>query len=306
MLMDWLKSLRTWWRGGAAPDAAARNRLERIVLTDGVSRTLFDDFQDHRRSSRGAEEIGWLLLGHREGNNAVALAALPAGTQRDAGVAHVQFHSDVQELASHILRGDDRRLTIVGVVHTHPGSMRQPSGGDLQGDRLWVGQLRGGEGAFAIGTADAHSEQPAEHQQRYGELCFSWYALAETDTRYRPLRVQVTIGADLAKPMRAAWNLIETHARCLNRLFRQLAKVRCEVTQEQSAPVLAMCIVLPEQKQCLRLLLNGTKARYYWDRDGELLAIDPREPQVDRAVFMILAELANTPARAESESLVES
>jgi hypothetical protein len=53
-------------------------------------------------------------------------------------------------------------------------------------------------------------------------------------------------------------------------------------------------------------LLNGTLARYYWERDGELIAIDPREPQVDRAVFMILAELAKTPAAAESETLVES
>jgi proteasome lid subunit RPN8/RPN11 len=302
MLMDWLKRLNSWWRRDAAPS----RRLERIILTDGVARTLFDDFHDHRRSARGAEEIGWLLLGHREGNDAVARAALPAGTQRDAGVTHVQFHSDVQELASHILRGDDKRLTIIGVVHTHPGSMRQPSGGDLQGDRLWVGQLRGGEGAFAIGTADAHREKPAEHQQCYGDLCFSWYALAEGEAQYRPLPVQVTIGADLAKPLLAAWDLIETHARSLNRLFRQLAKVRCEVTQEQATPVLAVCIALPEQKQCLRLLLSEAAARYYWEREGELFAIAPHEPQVDRAVLMILAELAKTPAAAESEMLVES
>ena len=303
MLMDWLKKLGSWWRRG---DAAADARLERIILTDGVARTLFGDFQDHRRSNRGGEEIGWLLLGHREGNNAVALAALPAGTQRDAGVAHVQFHSDVQELASHVLRGDDKRLTIVGVVHTHPGSMRQPSSGDLQGDRLWVGQLRGGEGAFAIGTADAHSGKPAAHQQCYGDLCFSWYALAETDSHYRPLPVQVTIGADLAKPLHAVWDLIETHTRSLNRLFRQLTKVRGEVTQEQGTPLLAVHIGLPEKKQCLRLLLSDAAARYYWERDGELLAIDPHEPQVDRAVFMILAELAKTPAAAKSETVVES
>lgn len=306
MLRDWLQRLGSWWRRDAGSDGPPSNRLERIILTDGVARTLFDDFQDHRRSNRGAEEIGWLLLGHREANSAVALAALPAGTQRDAGVAHVQFHSDVQELASHILRGSDRRLTIVGVVHTHPGAMRQPSDGDLQGDRLWVGQLRGGEAAFAIGTADAHREKPGEHQQSFGALCFSWYALAQKDALYRPLPVQVTMGADRAKPLHAVWDLIETHARCLNRLFRQLAKVRCEVAQEQSTPMLAVHVDLPEQKQCLRLLLSEAAARYYWDRDGALIAIDPHEPQVDRAVFMILAELAKTPAAAESETLVES
>ena len=290
----------------AATREAAPSRLERIVLTDGVVNTLFSDFQEHRGSARGAEEIGWLLLGHWDGNNAVALAALPAGTQRDAGVAHVQFHSDVQELASHILRGDDKRLTIVGVVHTHPGSMRQPSDGDLHGDRLWVGQLRGGVGVFAIGTADAHGEKSSEHRMCRGELCFSWCALATGETRYRMLPFQVTPGADLAEELHSVWDLIESHARCLNRLFRQLAKIRCDVTQEELAPLLAIHIALPEPKHSLRLLLSDTAARYYWEREGELIAIDPHEPQVDRAVFLILAEVAKTPAAVESETLIES
>ena len=299
MLMDWLKNLISWRRADATP-----LRLPRIVLNEGVVQTLFGDFQEHRRSARGAEEIGWLLLGHRDAKNAIALAAIPAGTQRDAGVAHVQFHSDVQELASHILRGNDRRLTIVGVVHTHPGSMRQPSGGDLHGDQLWVGQLRGGEGVFAIGTADARRHDADAHQQYDGELCFSWYALAAGDSSYRPLPFQVTAGADLAEPLHAAWDLIEAHAICLNRLFRQLTKVRCEMAQEQRTPLLAVHIALPEPKHSLRLLLNDMAARYYWERNGELIAIDPHEPQVDRAVFLILAELAKTSATAKT--LVES
>lgn len=302
MLRDWLKGLKSWWRQ-ARPSGS---QLERIIVTDGVARTLFGDFHEHRRSARGGEEIGWLLLGRREGNEAIAMAALPAGSQRDAGVAHVQFHSDVQELASHILRSADKRLAIVGIVHTHPGSMRQPSDGDLQGDRLWVGQLRGGEGAFAIGTADAHREPPAAHQQCYGELCFSWYALAHGDAKYRPLPFQVTTGSDLARPLRAVWPQIEAHAGSLNRLFRQLTKVRAEVTQEQGTPTLAIHIDLPEQKQSLRLLLSDAAARYYWDRGGALSAIDPRESQIDRAVFMILAELAKAPAALESEMLIES
>src|SRR5262245_38488320 len=51
--------------------------LRRLLLTDGVSRTLFEEYASHRESARGEEETGWLLLGHREADQAVALATLP-------------------------------------------------------------------------------------------------------------------------------------------------------------------------------------------------------------------------------------
>src|SRR6516162_11751613 len=74
--------------------------LERIRLTDEVGRTLFEEYADHRQSSRGEEETGWVLLGLREVNEAIVLATLPAGAERNAGVAHVHFNSDGQALGS--------------------------------------------------------------------------------------------------------------------------------------------------------------------------------------------------------------
>src|SRR5436190_411208 len=67
-------------------------RLKRVVLTDEVSRTLFEEYAGHRRGSRGDEETGWVLLGLREPGEAVVMATLPAGAGRSAGVSHVRFN----------------------------------------------------------------------------------------------------------------------------------------------------------------------------------------------------------------------
>src|SRR3954470_24549603 len=98
----------------ATPRARTRQPLQaiaRLRLTDDVSRTLFAEYAEHRQSDRGHEENGWALLGLREGNDALALATLPAGTQRNAGEGHVRFNSSAQVVASRILRQYDRRLT---------------------------------------------------------------------------------------------------------------------------------------------------------------------------------------------------
>src|ERR1019366_8105850 len=120
-----------------------------------------------------------------------------------------------------IVRQQDKRLQIVGVVHTHPGNLRWPSDGDFHGDRQWVARLRGGEGVFAIGTADAQFSAPAGvHIQSLADMCFCWYALAAGDAHYRPLPVQGAVGVDLALPLRSVWDAIETHAESLNKLCR--------------------------------------------------------------------------------------
>src|SRR5262249_39573201 len=69
------------------PAPVTYGRLERVVLTDGVGRTLFEEFASHRAEARGEEETGWVLLGLREAREAVVLATLPAGALRDASVA---------------------------------------------------------------------------------------------------------------------------------------------------------------------------------------------------------------------------
>src|SRR4051812_36758038 len=177
----------------AAPVVVAELRpLARLLLTEGVAQTLFEEYAEHRRGPRGAEETGWVLLGLRERDEAVALATLPAGTRRDAGVAHVRFDTKGQDIASRIVRQDNKRLRFLGVVHTHPGSLRHPSHGDYEGDIQLVRELRGGEGVFGIGTADGHRHNgpaPKPNVQARGELTFSWYSLGVGQANYLPLPV---------------------------------------------------------------------------------------------------------------------
>lgn len=300
---------RSWFQEAApvlepeappAPSAAkVLQRLERVVLTDEVSRTLFAEFATHRDTARGEEEIGWVLLGVREAQEALVLATLPAGAQRRAGVAHVHFNSSAQALASRIVRQLDKRLTMVGVVHTHPGSLRHPSGGDFQGDSVWVGRLRGRDGVFGIGTADGEARhgpavalQPKEHMQLLGELCFNWYALAEGDRQYRKLPVHLTLGPDLAKYLHPVWSVIEKHAVALDRLCRQQANVTFQVVEGKNKPALAVNLVLADPDSGLRLLLERDAIRYYLLRQDDLIEVDPHEQELERAVYLILAELA--------------
>lgn len=298
-LHHWLNRLDSWWR--RKPDllaarlpaptpvavAHASARLERVILSEGVANTLFSDYAAHCVSPRGAEEIGWLLMGVRQDAEAIALAALPAGAERDASRVHVRFNADAQALASRILRQNDRRLQIVGIVHTHPGDMCQPSSGDFAGDSAWVARLRHGDAVFGIGTAGG-SSGGAGHAPSCGELRFSWYALGVGASAYRPLPARVDPGHDLAAPLRAIWPTLEANAPALERLCRLFARVQFDRVED----ALAVNIALPEPKNALRVLLKGSEARYYWERGGELTAVDPREPHMERAVFLILAELA--------------
>jgi proteasome lid subunit RPN8/RPN11 len=301
-MFGWLQRLFAWWRPAdrnANQPPGEPVPIERIVLTEGVANTLFAEYAEHRRSERGGEEIGWVLLGLRHGGDAIALAALPAGADRDAGAAHVRFNSEAQALASRIVRQENKRLQIIGVVHTHPGSLRTPSDGDLLGDRAWVAQLRGGEGVFAIGTADAKPTDAGPTLQVRGELCFHWYVLGAADTSYRRLAVDTITGADLANIVHPVWSVIEEHAEPLNRLCRQLASVEFSVIGIGGEWALGVQIALADPNQQLRLLLNGSEVRYYWERGGELIAIDPHAPQLDRAVYLVLADLAQEAASSK-------
>jgi hypothetical protein len=229
----------------------------------------------------------------------VALATLPAGTERDAGVGHVLFNSNGQALGSRIVRQRDRRLTILGVVHTHPGSLRHPSDGDYRGDRDWVGRLRGREGIFGIGTADGAADaglfahQPRPHVQCLGGLRFSWYALGQGDAGYRPLPVEVTIGPDLARPLHTIWSTLEAHAERIDRLYRQQAGMTFEVISDDWGPGLVMTMPLATPGDAVRVLVRRKEVRYYVLRGGELFeAHPPEDGHVDRGVYLLLAELA--------------
>jgi hypothetical protein len=311
-LYDWLNQIDSWWRKASAAETlaakmptppSAPRRLERVVLSEGVASTLFDDYAAHCVSPRGAEEIGWILMGLRQDTEAIALAALPAGAERDASQVHVRFNADAQAVASRILRQKDKRLQILGVVHTHPGDMCHPSSGDLAGDSAWVAKLRHGDAVFGIGTAGG-SAGCNGHAPTCGELRFSWYALGVGDTAYRPLPTRVDPGPDLAAPLRPIWPTLEANAAALEKLHRLFARVQFDCAEDG----LAVKIALAEPQNGLRVLLKGSSARYYWERGGALSAVDPREPNLERAVFLILAELAKEQSSSlrDVQTLVEA
>ncbi|MFL5342826.1 MAG: Mov34/MPN/PAD-1 family protein [Gemmataceae bacterium] len=283
--------------GPTAP--AVYRPLQRLVLADEVARVLFDEYANHRATERGDEETGWALLGWRDADEAVALATLPAGADREAGEAHVRFNSSAQAVASRIVRQSDRRLALLGVVHTHPGSLRHPSDGDFRGDISWVGQLRGAEGVFGIGTADGKYARPADelwrprpNMQCRGDLCFNWYSLRQGAQAYQSLPVEIARGPDLAAPLRGVWAIIEEHAQRLERLARQLTRVSFEVLVEPDRPALGLAVPLADGELSLRVVLTGKEVRYFLCREGSLLAADLSEPHADKGVFRLLAELA--------------
>ncbi|QEL17272.1 hypothetical protein PX52LOC_04255 [Limnoglobus roseus] len=239
------------------------------------------------------------MLGLRETNTATVLATLPAGANRDAGQEHVRFNTEAQALASRIVRQDDRRLTLLGVVHTHPGTLRHPSGGDLRGDREWVKRLRGRQGIFAIGTVDDETheatvgEHPRPHVQKLKDLRFDWYSLTHGEASYQNLPVELTIGPDVAQLLRGVWPIIEAHAGRLDRLARQQANVRFAVTTDDEQPGLAVSVPLAEPGQSIRLLVHEKSVRFFYAAGGEVFQADlPAGAEPDQGVYLLLAELA--------------
>lgn len=256
-------------------------------------KTLFREYAEHRAGDRGSEETGWVLLGVREADEALVLATLPAGADRDAGEAHVRFNSTAQGVASRIVRQTDRRLTMLGVVHTHPGSLRHPSDGDYRGDIRWVGQLRGGEGVFGIGTADPQAEvagleQPRTNVLTWAGLQTTWYSLRTGMRTYQPIPVVVESGPDLAQSLRDVWPVLEVHADRLDLLARQLAKMICD----PSGDTLTVTVPLADANRAIRVLLARDQVRYLLVTDGSVLAADLAEPRIDRGVYRLLTELA--------------
>jgi proteasome lid subunit RPN8/RPN11 len=290
-----------------APAVSAKGelrRIQKVVLTDDVSRMLFSEFAEHRESDRRDEEIGWALLGLREVDHSIVLATLPAGVHRDAGESHVRFHSEAQLLASRMCRQYDRRLQMLGVVHTHPGKLRHPSQGDFAGDRQWVRQLRGAQGIFGIGTVDSAARemspgvrfgnQPRPSVQSLGELRFDWYTLAAEDRKYQPLPVEMRLGPDVATELRAVWGPIEQFADRLERLARQLTHVRFDVAQGQDGPALCVQVKLArDAEESIRVMMEEKSVRFFYDTGTEVLQPDlSLQTAPDHGIYLLLAELA--------------
>ena len=280
-----------------AVDAASLRRLRQVVLSDRLCRTLLEGYQEHLRSGRGHLETAWILLGRRQQEQALALAALPAGARSDAGVAHVRIHGPSHAVFYRILKQFHRDLDLIGIVHTHPGALHHPSSGDYEGDADWVRQLRGQEGIFGIGThieaertdgSEDIATQPEAHILCYGDVRFDWYALARGDANYRPLPLQILPGPDWATPLRPHLSTIEQHAERIERLCQQLRHVRFELTSE----AVLVSMRLPDEAGELKVrLTGGERPQYFLARGRDWLPADTDELRIDRAVYNILAAL---------------
>jgi hypothetical protein len=162
-----------------------------------------------------------------------------------------------------------------------------------------VGQLRGREGVFGIGTADGveppgalFAYQPRPHVQCMGGLRFSWYSLRQGDRDYRPLPVEWTIGPDLARSLHEIWPTLEVHAERIERLYRQQAGVRFEVADDEWGPGLILTLPLAEGGNSVRVVVRNKGVRFYVEQGGQVLEVQHQDDLVDRGVYLLLAELA--------------
>jgi len=128
--------------------------------------------------------------------------------------------------------------------------------------------------------------------QCLGELRLSWYGLGAGDGHYRPLPVELTLGPDLARPLRPVWSLVEEHADRLDRLARQQQRVSFDVVPGRRGTALAVSVPLAEPGQEVRVLMEGKEIRYCLVSDGNVLVADLPEARVDQGVYLMLAELA--------------
>jgi hypothetical protein len=103
----------------------------------------------------------------------------------------------------------------------------------------------------------------------------------------------LTLGPDLALPLRPVWEELEVHAARLERLARQLRGIVFDVHLGNHKPALVMDVPLAEPERILRVIMEGNEVRYYAiDPNGGMIA-DIRDDRVDRGVFLLLSELAS-------------
>lgn len=228
----------------------------------------------------------------------MVLAALPAGEFRESSSTHVRFNSQAQEIAARLVRQKDQRLVVLGVVHTHPGSMRHPSSGDYRGDISWVEHLAGKEGIFAIGTADGpvncspFASKTGQNAFVMGGVRFTWYSLASKESNYKPLPFVWSLAPDLAQPWHAAWGLLEKNSKEINRILSGQNGARCFSSVFQGEPVITLEVPAGDADTKIQAVLGAGNIRFFVSRRGEMMAVDLQENKLDRGLFMVLAELS--------------
>jgi hypothetical protein len=128
--------------------------------------------------------------------------------------------------------------------------------------------------------------------QCLGGFRFSWYVLAASEKNYRETPVSLTIGPDLAKPLRCVWTEVEEHAERLERVARQQAKVTFGIANGHDGPALTATVALAEEGHSVRVAIEGKEVRYYYEADGEVFQADLPDSSPDQGLYLLLAELA--------------
>jgi hypothetical protein len=85
---------------------------------------------------------------------------------------------------------------------------------------------------------------------------------------------------------------LEVHAERIERLYRQQAGMRFEVTTDEWGPGLILTLPLAEGGDSVRVVVRPKGVRYYVVSGGEVLEFQHQDSLVDHGVYLLLAELA--------------
>lgn len=285
-----------------------------VRIHKGVLDTMFEDFQKHKETDRGEEETGWMLLGRREAGVVIIEAALPPGEFRDAGTAHVNVNSTAISVAMRVLKKSHPRLDVIGMAHTHPGSLDRPSEGDYRGDIVWVRKLPGRQGVFAIGVwefdepvnfLDDDANQGSGDVRepvppiapvscfRDGRSRFNWFSLSEGDGWYKACPMEPVAGDDFGQSVRQHWEVLEHFAGSIDRLLQMQPGMRMGLlpVSDGVAPAMVLCQPLARDGEELQVVLQGRDARFFRMSAEEIDELQAPRERLDTAFFEVMAEL---------------
>jgi hypothetical protein len=88
------------------------------------------------------------------------------------------------------------------------------------------------------------------------------------------------------------WVALEAHAERIERLCLQQVGVRFEIVDDEWGRGLSLLLPLSQRDHAVRVLVRPKEVRYYAILAGDVFEIENPDPSLDRAVYLLLAELA--------------
>jgi hypothetical protein len=163
-----------------------------VRVTAGVVDRLLADVADHLRGPHAHDETGWVPIGRVAAGVVSVEGLLSAGRRPFASPAAFEpDHAHV--LAALVLLQAREPADVVGLIHTHPGSMDWNSAVDQVADEGHVLALPGGIGVYPIVVRERRASGPVV---RAGVRVAWWGLRASRPAVYAPCRVEVVPGED--------------------------------------------------------------------------------------------------------------